>query len=1533
MNANLVPPPEILEARIAPAFGAVFDASTLNGDNGFELEGAAARDYAGRTGSLSNAGDINGDGFDDILFGAVRADGGGSHAGAAYVIFGKGGGFPATLSMGALDGVNGFTIVGGRTVSAAGDVNGDGFADVITSTLTNFYVIFGKQSGFAPTITLSALTASDGFKISGVYFVNDAEDAAAVGDLNHDGFDDIMVSSGFESSPGLSFNGAAFVIFGKAGGFAADFNVSSLNGVNGFRLNGANDDFAGTDVSGGGDVNGDGFDDVIVGASHSAVNGFNAGTAYVVFGKASGFAPALSLPALNGSDGFKIHGASMGDGAGTFVSDAGDVNGDGFADVVIGAPAADPNGNYSGAAYVVFGKPAGFSAAMTLSALDGNNGFRISGAFSERLGYSVSGGVDINGDGFSDVVVGSYSSGAAYVVYGKPAGFPANLDAVTLNGTNGFKIVHAPGIRASVSAAGDINGDRLDDVLVGDYLQSTSNGFASGAAWAIFGQAQEGIDLQLKISDAVTSASPGSTLTYRWEYKHVGSEPAEGVVITETLSANLAFVAAENPGWQQLGNTLSYHIGQVAPLSDGTATLVLHVITPVASGVEQLVNAATISFERAVDPTPSNNTATDGDSLLAAPDLVLDVNDAIGAAAPGATLTYTLHYLNAGNQNASGVFITQMLPAGAIFSVVGSTAGWIQTAPDARVFRLDIGGLAGNGGEGTARFSIALDTPALAGVEQITTNATIGDDTSGGPDLVPENNSSADTDTLVAAPDLVITVSDAVAAAGAGDALTSTLNYRNVGNQNATGVFLTYSLPAGTTFRIDASSPGWTETAPGIFKRSIGALDAGEESVRIFFGFAVDATVAAGIDDITSRVTIADDGANGADLTPADNAAADVDLVTAAPDLGVTLTDGVTSAVPGMTLSYTLSFHNSGDQDARGVVLTQAVPAGATFVPAESSPDWVETGPGSRIFALPIGALASGSGGAAVFTILVDERPAAGIDEINAVVSITDDLTNGADPRAENNEAADRDVLDAAPALFLSLQEAVVSSATGWEVTAALAYRNAGNQGASGMILTSTLPVGATFNGTASTPGWAETAPGSGIFQLPVGGLAASADGTAQFTVDVPYPVAGGAKEIVENVTLVDDAANGSTALPEDGAAMAKLALFAPVISSNGKRATFDLEGDRESITVSRGTLSPGNFTFFTIDGGTLRSVLHLADAEFNGVSLRVSAKPSAHGTGDGVAHLGAIEASGIDLGSVTISGDLGRVAAGDGDPRKPAVGRLKIGSVGALGSATQPEEIVEPLHSIVSGAVGALIVKGSVNHAMLDVRGDLRSILIGGDWDGSERGTTAGLLRVTGDIGSMRVKGSVIGGVNGSGIFAGGKIGKIMIDHDLRATSSSSPVFISALGDIGAATPKEAIAIGSVHVRGNVVNAQIVAGDDLDDVAINPDAGIGVVKVSGNWEASSLAAGVVDASHDGFGRNDLLIDGGGATPAIFARIASLTIQGVATGSALGDGYFGIVAEQITRMKIGSMALPFLTGPNSFDLDPMRDDFQAIDFA
>ena len=217
---------------------------------------------------------------------------------------------------------------------------------------------------------------------------------------------------------------------------------------------------------------------------------------------AAGFPANINLANLNGTTGFKLSGVAAGDASGISVSEAGDINSDGIADLIIGALFASPNGTASGASYVVFGKnPAtagDFPANLELSTLDGTTGFKLSGvAAHDYSGRSVNAAGDINGDGIADLIIGATGagpnySGASYVVFGKDAAagnFPANLELSSLDGTTGFKLSGTAYDQSgySVSAAGDINGDGIADLLIGA-PSADPNGSYSGASYVVFGK-------------------------------------------------------------------------------------------------------------------------------------------------------------------------------------------------------------------------------------------------------------------------------------------------------------------------------------------------------------------------------------------------------------------------------------------------------------------------------------------------------------------------------------------------------------------------------------------------------------------------------------------------------------------------------------------------------------------------------------------------------------------------------------------------------------------------------------------------------------------------------------------------------------------------------------------------------------------------------------------------------------------------------------------------------------------------------------
>ncbi len=550
----------------AGGFSATLQQSSLTGANGFKINGIAGGDFSGR--SVAGAGDVNGDGFDDLLIGAFVASPNGVESGQAYVVYGKAAGFAATLELSALNGTDGFSIDGlsagdrlGFSVRGAGDVNGDGVDDFVLGASLDTpngtasgtaYVVFGQVGGFGSSFDLSTLAGANGFAINGV----SADDqlgisANAAGDVNGDGIDDLVVGAFLDDPNAAADSGAAFVVFGATSGFAASLDPATLNGTNGFAINGeATLDNAGRSVSSAGDFNGDGFADVLIGAPVAAGAVAGSGSAYVVFGHAGVFASSLNLSVLTGANGFKLNGIDAGDRAGLAVSGAGDVNGDGLDDVLVAADRANPNGTRSGETYLVLGRSTAVAASINLSALVGGDGFVLNGINTQdSSGTSIRDAGDVDGDGFADFIIGAFladpnggESGESYLVFGGDFS-----DAVTHLGTS-----LADGLLGTVGA----------DVMVtgrdGDTL--TGNG---GADVLLAGQGDDEIVIIDSTFKRIDGGSGADILTLN----------GTGLTLDLTAIADSRITGVETIDISSGANTLTLELRDVLNLSDTSNTL------------------------------------------------------------------------------------------------------------------------------------------------------------------------------------------------------------------------------------------------------------------------------------------------------------------------------------------------------------------------------------------------------------------------------------------------------------------------------------------------------------------------------------------------------------------------------------------------------------------------------------------------------------------------------------------------------------------------------------------------------------------------------------------------------------------------------------------------------------------------------------------------------------------------------------------------------------------------------------------------
>jgi hypothetical protein len=375
-------------------------------------------------GTVEFVGDINGDGFGDILIGAVstrnEAD---ETSGRGYLIYG-GAVVPSVVDLDSLDGTNGFAIrtdIGslrlGGDGSGLGDINGDGIDDFSISGNANF-LIYGDRESPGPAIDVDELSPSVGVQIPGR-----ATWVYSVGDINDDGLGDF----GFGRTAVSDGDGLLNIVYGRVDGFP-DFDLAALTLDDGFEIRGAEGSRLGSSFHNVGDLNGDGIDDLAV--SYRAALFSEDGFGRIIYGMSADRRAHIDLSDSADIPGFTITGTGFFD-----FRTAGDVNGDGIDDLLIGNQvASNDEARSAGEAYVIYGDAERIS--LSLDDLDASDGYRISGATLDgyRLGVSISPAGDLNADGFADIIVGSgFNSetfrseapqpGTAFVIYGAETGF------------------------------------------------------------------------------------------------------------------------------------------------------------------------------------------------------------------------------------------------------------------------------------------------------------------------------------------------------------------------------------------------------------------------------------------------------------------------------------------------------------------------------------------------------------------------------------------------------------------------------------------------------------------------------------------------------------------------------------------------------------------------------------------------------------------------------------------------------------------------------------------------------------------------------------------------------------------------------------------------------------------------------------------------------------------------------------------------------------------------------------------------------
>lgn len=585
------------------------------------------------------------------------------------------------------------------------------------------------------------------------------------------------------------------------------------------------------------------------------------------------------------------------------------------------------------------------------------------------------------------------------------------------------------------------------------------------------------VDVSVVKTGTPATVLAGDQITYTLTVNNGGPAAADNVVLTDILPVGTTFVSVTSSQGtaSNLSGTVTANLGTIAAGGSATVTLVVAALSSLADNAT-ISNTVNVTSDY-LDTDLTNNQDTLVTDVDRSVDLVITKTDAPDPVAVNGQITYTLTVVNNGPSDASGVVITDVIPA--TLNIVSATTNTGTVNTVGNTITVNVGNLA------DAATAVATIVVSIAD-NTITTVANTATVTSTETDSNANNNTSTANTTVSPVADLRVTKIDSLDPAVAGGTLSYTITVFNDGPSTATNVVLTDVLPAGLSFTSGSASQGTVNHVTGTVTANLGSLASGA-SATVTINTNV-APTASGTINNTASVT-----GTEVDDDPTNNSDTESTQVDQSIDLVVTKTDGLTTVISGNNLTYTMTVTNNGPSTATDVVLADVLPATLTYVTHTVS-QGTATIVGQN-FNAALGTLAPGASATVTITTTVSGIATGTISNTSTATATQTDTNNA------NNSATDTTTATPQIDLQITKTDSPDPVIAGNQLTYTIVVTNAGPSTATGVTVTDVLPAGVTFSSGTSTVGTVANA--SGTVTANIGTLASGATATVTLVTTV----------------------------------------------------------------------------------------------------------------------------------------------------------------------------------------------------------------------------------------------------------------------------------------------------------------------------------------------------------------------------------------------------------------------------------------------